>query len=331
MGPSSRYLGSMVPDEKMIWQDNIPAVDQELVDHDDAEKLKSKILESGLTIPELVRTAWASASTFRGTDFRGGANGARIRLAPQKDWAVNEPAELAKVLKELEGIQKDFNESLSGGKKVSLADVIVLAGNAAIEEAAGKAGHQVEVPFAPGRMDATQEQTDVNSFAVLEPTSDGFRNYLGEGHSRSPVELLVEKADTLSLTVPEMTVLIGGMRALDANTGSAKHGVFTANAGTLSNDFFVNLLDISTKWAKSSNAEGVYEGRDGESGEIKWTATPVDLIFGSNSELRAIAEVYAQDDASDKFVNDFIDAWTKVMNLDRFDLASTGVMKAAHR
>jgi catalase-peroxidase len=315
----------------LIWQDNIPAVDHKLISHAETEKLESIILESGLTIPQLVRTAWASASTFRGTDFRGGANGARIRLAPQKDWAVNQPAELANVLETLESIQKDFNQSLSGGKQVSLADVIVVAGNAAIEEAARKAGHNVEVPFTPGRMDATQAQTDVNSFAVLEPTADGFRNYFGKGHSRSPVELLVDKADTLSLTVPEMTVLVGGMRVLDANTGNSKHGVFTTEAGTLSNDFFVNLLDLSTKWMKSSESEGVYEGSDRATGKIKWTATPVDLIFGSNSELRAIAEVYAQDDASDKFVNDFVDAWTKVMNLDRFDLAKAKMMKVANK
>ena len=331
MGPGARYLGSMAPKEQLIWQDNIPAVDHKLISLDETEKLESIILESGLTIPQLVRTAWASASTFRGTDFRGGANGARIRLAPQKDWAVNQPAELANVLETLEGIQKDFNGSLSGGKQVSLADVIVVAGNAAIEEAARKAGHNVEVPFTPGRMDATQAQTDMNSFAVLEPTADGFRNYLGKGHSRSPVELLVDKADTLSLTVPEMTVLVGGMRVLDANSGNSKHGVFTTKAGTLSTDFFVNLLDLSTKWTKSSKSEGVYEGSDRETGKVKWTATPVDLIFGSNSELRAIAEVYAQDDASEKFVNDFVDAWTKVMNLDRFDLAKAVMMKVANK
>jgi len=331
MGPSARYLGSMVPKEQLIWQDNIPVVDHKLISHEETEKLESIILESGLTIPQLVRTAWASASTFRDTDFRGGANGARIHLAPQKDWAVNQPAELANVLETLESIQKDFNQSLSGGKEVSLADVIVVAGNAAIEEAARKAGHNVEVPFTPGRMDATQAQTDVSSFAVLEPTADGFRNYFGKGHSRTPVELLVVKADTLSLTVPEMTVLVGGMRVLDANTGNSKHGVFTTKAGTLSNDFFVNLLDLSTKWMKSSEFEGVYEGSDRATGKIKWTATPVDLIFGSNSELRAIAEVYAQDDASDKFVNDFVDAWTKVMNLDRFDLAKAKMMKVANK
>jgi len=331
MGPAARYLGSMMPKEQLIWQDNIPAVDHKLISHDETEKLESIILQSGLTIPQLVRTAWASASTFRGTDFRGGANGARIRLAPQKDWAVNQPAELANVLETLEGIQKDFNESLSGGKQVSLADVIVVAGNAAIEEAARKAGHDVEVPFAPGRMDATQAQTDVNSFAVLEPTADGFRNYFGKGHSRSPAELLVDKADMLSLTVPEMTVLVGGMRVLDANTGNSKHGVFTTKAGTLSNDFFVNLLDLSTKWVKSSKSEGVYEGSDRVTGKLKWTATPVDLIFGSNSELRAIAEIYAQDGAGDKFVNDFVDAWTKVMNLDRFDLAKAKMMKVANK
>ena len=328
MGPSARYLGSMVPEEQLIWQDNIPTVDHKLISHDDTEKLESIILESDLTIPQLVRTAWASASTFRATDFRGGANGARIRLAPQKDWAVNQPAELASVLEALESIQTDFNQSLSDDKQVSLADVIVVAGNAAIKEAARKAGQNVEIPFTPGRMDATQAQTDVNSFATLEPTADGFRNYFGEGHSRSPVELLIDKADTLSLTVPEMTVLVGGMRVLDANSGNSEHGVFTTKAGTLSNDFFVNLLDLSTKWAKSSGSEGVYEGSDRASGAIKWTATPVDLIFGSNSELRAVAEVYAQDDASGKFVSDFVTAWTKVMNLDRFDLAKTRVQVA---
>ena len=283
-------------------------------------ELKAQILDSGLTVPELVRTAWASAATFRGTDMRGGANGARIRLAPQKDWEVNNPDELAKVLKRLEGIQKDFNRAQSGGKKVSLADLIVLGGAAAIEQAAKKAGHDVQVPFTPGRTDASQAQTDVNSFAVLEPTADGFRNYFGNGNRRSPAEMLVDRANLLTLTVPEMTVLVGGMRALNANAGQAEHGVFTDRPGTLSNDFFVNLLDMSTKWTKSSKSEGVYEGRDRATGKLKWTATPVDLIFGSNSELRAVAEVYAANDAQEKFVRDFVDAWTKVMTLDRFDL-----------
>ena len=291
-----------------------------MIDAEDIAELKSEILASGLTVPELVRTAWASASTFRGTDMRGGANGARIRLAPQKDWEVNNPDELAKVLKRLEGIQKDFNGAQSGGKKVSLADLIVLGGSAAIEQAAKKAGHDVQVPFTPGRTDASQAQTDVNSFAVLEPTADGFRNYFGDGNRRSPAEMLVDRANLLTLTVPEMTVLVGGMRALNANAGQSGHGVFTDRPGTLSNDFFVNLLDMSTKWTKSSTSEGVYEGRDRETGELKWTATPVDLVFGSNSELRAVAEVYAADDAQEKFVRDFVDAWTKVMTLDRFDL-----------
>ncbi len=320
MGPSSRYLGSMVPKDEMVWQDNIPAVDHNLISHAEAEKIEFMILDSGLSIPELVRTAWASASTFRGTDFRGGANGARIRLAPQKDWEVNQPAELAKVVNKLEAIQKEFNGSLPDGKKVSLADVIIIAGNAAIEAAAKKAGHEIDIPFSPGRMDASQAQTDVNSFSALEPTADGFRNYFSADDSRSPTDLLVDKADTLNLTIPEMTVLVGGMRALDANVGNSKHGVFTDKAGTLSNDFFVNLLDFSTKWKKSSKSNGIYEGHDLATGKLKWTATPVDLIFGSNSELRAVAEVYAQDDADNKFVADFVAAWTKVMNLDRFNL-----------
>lgn len=328
MGPSARYLGSMVPKEQMIWQDNISAVDHELINSKDIAKLKSRILASGLSVPELVRTAWASASTFRDTDFRGGANGARIRLAPQKDWDVNQPAELAKVLKKLEGIQEDFNKAQSGGKKVSLADLIVLGGSTAIEEAAKKAGHKVEVPFTPGRMDASQEQTDVNSFAVLEPTADGFRNYFGKGHKRSPAELLVDKADMLSLTIPEMIVLVGGMRVLDANAGQSKHGVFTDKAGTLTNDFFVNLLDMSTKWTKSAKSEGIYEGHDLATGKLKWTATPVDLVFGSNSELRAVAEVYAFDDPGEEFVHDFVTAWTKVMNLDRFDLVRSNLSVA---
>jgi catalase-peroxidase len=320
MGPRARYLGTEVPAEQMIWQDPVPAVDYKLIDDGDAEDIKEDILESGLTVPELVRTAWASASSFRGTDRRGGANGARIRLAPQNDWPANEPAELAKVLAKLEGIQKAFNDSQKRGKKkVSLADVIVLGGAAAIEQAAAQGGQEIEVPFTPGRTDASQEQTDVSSFAVLEPTADGFRNYFGTGNRASPAEMLVEKADLLTLTVPEMTVLVGGMRALNANTGQSKHGVFTDRPGTLSNDFFVNLVDMATKWTKSQSAEGVYEGRDRASGEIKWTATPVDLIFGSNSELRAVAEVYAADDGGKKFMRDFVSAWNKVMNADRFD------------
>jgi len=320
MGPRTRYLGSMVPKEQMIWQDNIPALDHELINAEDMSKLKAKILKSGLSVSELVRIAWASASSFRGTDFRGGANGARIRLAPQKDWAVNQPTELAKVLKKLEGIQKNFNKAQSGDKKISLADLIVLAGSAAIEEAAKKAGHPIAVPFTPGRMDASQAQTDVNSFAMLEPSADGFRNYFAKGHTSSPTEMLVDKADMLSLTIPEMTVLVGGMRALDANTGNTKHGVFTDKAGTLTNDFFVNLLDLSTQWSKSSKLDGIYEGRDRATGKVKWTATPVDLIFGSNSELRAVAETYAFNNSGEKFVTDFVNAWNKVMNLDRFDL-----------
>ncbi|MEJ2138756.1 MAG: catalase/peroxidase HPI [Gammaproteobacteria bacterium] len=318
LGPRARYLGSEVPGEVLSWQDPIPAVDHDLIDAADAAKLKSEILESGLTVPELVRTAWASAATFRGTDMRGGANGARIRLAPQKDWAANNPAELAKVLKQLEGIQKDFNDAQKGGKKVSLADLIVLGGGAAIEQAAKSAGQNVQVPFTPGRADASQDQTDVRSFAVLEPTADGFRNYFGKGSMRSPAEMLVDRADLLTLSVPEMTVLIGGMRALNANTGQSALGVLTDKPGELSNDFFVNLLSMSTKWSKSDASEGVYEGRDRETGELKWTATPVDLIFGSNSELRAVAEVYAENDSTEKFVGDFVAAWTKVMNLDRF-------------
>jgi catalase-peroxidase len=320
MGPRVRYLGAQVPAEVLIWQDPVPAVDHELIGAGDIAKLKAEILDSGLSISELVSTAWASAATFRGTDMRGGANGARIGLEPQKDWKVNNPSTLAKVLKRLKSIQKDFNGAQSGGKKVSLADLIVLGGSAAIEQAAEKAGHSVQVPFMPGRTDASQKQTDVNSFAVLEPTADGFRNYYGSGNVRSPADMLVDRADMLTLSVPEMTVLVGGMRALNANSGQAAHGVFTDRPETLSNDFFVNLLDMSTQWAKSAKTEGVYEGRDRGTGELKWTATPVDLIFGSSSELRAIAEVYAADDAHEKFVSDFVDAWTKVMTLDRFDL-----------
>ena len=320
MGPRSRYLGAQVPAEVLIWQDPVPAVDYDLVDADDIAKLKSDILESGLTVPELVGTAWAAASTFRGTDMRGGANGARVRLAPQKDWQANNPNELAKVLKRLESIQTDFNRAQADGKKVSLADLIVLGGSAAIEQAAKKGGYRVQVPFTPGRTDASQQQTDVSSFAVLEPAADGFRNYYGNGNYRSPADSLVDKADMLTLTVPEMTVLVGGMRALNANSGQSAHGVFTERPGALSNDFFVNLLDMSTKWAKSDTSEGVYEGRDRTTNALKWTATPVDLVFGSSSELRAVAEVYAADDAQEKFVRDFVMAWNKVMSLDRFDL-----------
>ncbi|MDX2349081.1 MAG: catalase/peroxidase HPI [Porticoccus sp.] len=320
MGPSARYVGSDVPSEQLLWQDPIPAVDHKLIDAKDIAKLKSKILDSDLTVPELVRSAWASAASYRGTDMRGGANGARVRLAPQKDWAANNPEELAKVLKILEIVQKDFNKSLPVGQKVSLADVIVLGGSAAVEQAAKFAGHSVKVPFKPGRMDASQQQTDVVSFTSLEPTADGFRNYFGSGSYGSPAEMLVDRADKLTLTVPEMTALVGGMRALNANTGQAAHGVFTDEPGTLSNDFFVNLLDMSTKWVKSSKSEGVYVGSDRKTGKLKWTATPVDLVFGSNSELRAVAEVYASNDGKEKFVSDFVSAWTKVMMLDRFDL-----------
>jgi catalase-peroxidase len=320
LGPSSRYLGSLAPQEALIWQDPVPAVDHVLVDADDVAELKADILASGLSTPDLVRTAWASASTYRGTDMRGGANGARIRLAPQRDWAVNQPAELAAVLSVLEGIQRDFNAAQRAGKQVSLADLIVLGGVAAIEQAAEAAGYEVVVPFTPGRTDATQEQTDVDSFAVLEPTADGFRNYFGDNPLHSPAAALIEKADLLTLTIPEMTVLAGGMRALNANVGESGHGVFTVRPGTLTNDFFVNLLDLSVVWSPSAAAQGVYEGRDLASGELKWTGTPVDLIFGSNSELRAVAEFYATAEAGDKFVTDFVAAWTKVMQLDRFDL-----------
>jgi catalase-peroxidase len=295
-------------------------VDHKLIGEQDIAALKAKILASGLSISQLVTTAWASAATFRGSDKRGGANGARIRLAPQKDWEVNQPAELAKVLRTLEAIQKDFNSSKSDGKKVSLADLIVLGGCAAVEEAAKKAGHDVKVPFSPGRMDASQEQTDVHSFAVLEPTADGFRNYLRKGDEGSAAEL-VDRANLLTLTAPEMTVLVGGLRALDANFGQSKHGVFTKRPGTLTNDFFVNLLDMNTKWQKSATSEGVLEGRDRATDELKWTGTVVDLVFGSNAQLRALAEVYACNDSKEAFVKDFVAAWNKVMNLDRFDLA----------
>ena len=320
MGPRVRYLGKEVPKETLIWQDPIPNVNHKLIGESEIASLKSKILDSGLTVPELVRTAWASAASFRGTDKRGGANGARIRLAPQKDWSVNNPDELSKVLNRLEEIQKNFNKGLSGGKKVSLADVIVLGGSAAVEKAAKAAGHSVKVPFKPGRMDASQEQTDVSSFAVLEPKADAFRNYYGEGNYMSPLDMLVDRSNMLKLTVPEMTVLVGGMRVLNANAGQSKNGVLTDKPGTLSNDFFVNLLSMSTQWQKSQKSEGIYEGLDRKSGGIKWTATPVDLIFGSHSELRAIAEVYASENGKAKFVNDFVNAWSKVMMLDRFDL-----------
>ena len=319
MGPRSRYLGVEVPKEELIWQDPVPAVDHKLIDAKDVADLKGKILASGLSISELVSTAWASASTFRGSDKRGGANGARIRLAPQKDWEVNQPAQLKKVLDKLEGIQKAFNGGASG-KKVSLADLIVLAGAAAVEKAAKNAGHDVSVPFAPGRTDATQEQTDIDSFAVLEPAADGFRNYQKKAYSVSAEELLLDRAQLLTLTAPEMTVLIGGLRVLNANYNQSKHGVFTEQPETLSNDFFVNLLDMHTEWKPASDKNDVFEGRDRATGKVKWTGTRVDLVFGSNSQLRALAEVYAQDDAKAKFVQDFVAAWNKVMNADRFDL-----------
>ncbi|MBT9523715.1 MAG: catalase/peroxidase HPI [Rhizobacter sp.] len=320
MGPLARYLGPLVPKEELIWQDPVPAVDHPLVDAQDIAALKSTLLASGLSISQLVTTAWASASTFRGGDKRGGANGARIRLAPQKDWEVNQPAELAQVLQKLEAIQKDFNAAQTGGKKISLADLIVLGGGAAIEAAAKKAGHDVKVPFAPGRTDASQEQTDVASFAVMEPAADGFRNYARKGLEAAAAELLIDKAQLLTLTAPEMTVLIGGLRALNTNAGQPQHGVFTERPETLTNDFFVNLLDMRTKWQKSASTAGVLEGHDRASGELKWTGTVVDLVFGSNSQLRALAEVYASSDAQTKFVHEFVAAWVKVMNLDRFDL-----------
>jgi catalase-peroxidase len=321
MGPRARYLGADVPAEELLWQDPVPEVDHKLVDAKDIAALKGKILASGLSIPELVSTAWASASTFRGSDKRGGANGARIRLSPQKDWEVNQPARLAKVLEALEGIRKAFNDAQSGGKRVSLADLIVLGGCAAIEAAAKNAGHDVEVPFAPGRTDASQEQTDVESFAVLEPIADGFRNYLKGKYSVSAEELLVDKAQLLTLTAPEMTVLVGGMRVLGANCGQSRHGVFTKRPETLTTDFFVSLLDMGTEWKAASDADGVFKGRDRKTGDVKWTGTRVDLVFGSNSQLRALAEVYACDDSQQKFVRDFVAAWNKVMNADRFDLA----------
>ncbi len=321
MGPKVRYLGPEVPKEDLIWQDPIPAVDHPLIDAKDIAGLKAKLLASGLSVSDLIKTAWASASTFRGSDKRGGANGARIRLLPQNGWEANEPEKLAKVLPALEGIQKAFNASAQGGKKVSLADLIVLGGSAAVEQAAKDAGHPVDVPFTPGRMDATQEQTDAQSFEPLEPEADGFRNYQKKTYSVPAEEMLIDKAQLLTLTAPEMTVLVGGLRVLGANYGGAKHGVFTTAPGTLTNDFFVNLLDMGTVWAPAAGSEGVYEGRDRKSGAAKWTGTRVDLVFGSNSQLRALAEVYAQSDAKEKFVRDFVAAWTKVMNADRFDLA----------
>ena len=320
MGPRSRYLGPEVPAEELIWQDPVPAVDHELIDAQDITDLKGKILASGLSISELVSTAWASAATFRGSDKRGGANGARIRLAPQKDWEVNQPTQLAKVLKTLEGIQRTFNSAQSGDKKVSLADLIVLAGCAGVEQAAKKAGHDVEVPFTPGRTDASQEQTDVASFAVLDPVADGFRNYQKTRYAVPAEELLIDKAQLLTLTAPEMTVLVGGMRVLNANFGQSQHGVFTKRPEMLTNDFFVNLLDMRTTWKATSKDKDVFEGRDRSTGELKWTGTRVDLIFGSHSQLRALAEVYGCEDSPKKFVNDFVTAWNKVMNLDRFDL-----------
>jgi catalase-peroxidase len=321
MGPLSRYLGPLVPAEPQLWQDPVPAVDHKLIGEPDIAALKARILKSGLSISQLVSTAWASAATFRGSDKRGGANGARIRLAPQKDWKVNQPAALAKTIAALEAIQKDFNSSLSGGKKVSLADVIVLGGCAAVEEAAKKAGHNVTVPFSPGRTDASQAQTDVHSFAVLEPAADGFRNYTCNGRHATAEALLLDRAQLLTLTAPEMTVLIGGMRVLNTNFGQSKHGVFTSRPESLTNDFFVNLLDMNTKWQASPESDGVFEGRDRATGKIRWTGTRVDLVFGSNSQLRAIAEVYACNDSKEAFVRDFVAAWNKVMNLDRYDLA----------
>jgi catalase-peroxidase len=321
MGPRSRYLGPEVPAEELIWQDPVPATDHELIDADDIADLKARILASGLSIPDLVRVAWASASTFRGSDKRGGANGARIRLAPQKDWEVNQPAQLEGVLETLAGIQEAFNGAQSGARKVSLADLIVLGGCAAVEQAAKEAGHDVTVPFTPGRTDASQEQTDLESFEPLEPAADGFRNYQKAKYAVTAEEMLVDRAQLMTLTAPQMTVLVGGMRALNANFGGSKHGVFTGRPGTLTNDFFVNLLDMGTTWSPTSDDEDVFEGRDRATGALKWTGTRVDLVFGSNSELRAVAEVYGCADSEEKFVHDFVAAWDKVMNLDRFDLA----------
>ena len=320
MGPVARYLGAEVPAEQQLWQDPVPEVDHELIDAEDIADLKGRLLGSGLSVGQLVSTAWASASTFRGTDKRGGANGARIRLAPQNNWEVNDPAELAKVLEVLEGIQEDFNGSQAGGKQVSLADLIVLGGCAAVEQAAGDAGHDVQVPFSPGRTDATADQTDAESFSVLEPRVDGFRNFGGGGNGRSAAEVLVDRADLLTLTAPEMTVLVGGLRVLKANSGGSELGVFTGRPGALTNDFFVNLLDMGVEWQASEGADDQFEGRDRATGEVKWTGSSVDLVFGSNSELRAFAEIYACDDGQEAFVRDFVAAWNKVMNLDRFDL-----------
>jgi catalase-peroxidase len=320
MGPIARYLGPEVPADELIWQDPIPAVKHELINGQDIASLKTKILASGLTVSQLVSTAWASASTFRGSDKRGGANGARIRLAPQKDWEVNNPGQLAKVLKALEAVQKEFNGAQSGGKQVSMADLIVLAGCAGIEKAAKNAGHDVTVPFTPGRADASQDQTDVESFDALEPAADGFRNYFKPRHSASAEEMLVDRAQLLTLTAPEMTALLGGLRVLNTNFDQSKHGAFTSRPEALTNDFFLNLLDLGTTWKATSDAQDVFEGKDRATGKVKWTATRVDLIFGSNSELRALAEVYGCADSEQKFVQDFVAAWDKVMNLDRFDL-----------
>jgi len=321
MGPTSRYLGPLVPSEPQIWQDPVPAADHDLIEEADIAALKAKILASGLTVSQLASAAWASAGSFRGTDKRGGANGARVRLAPQKDWEVNNPAGLATVLQTLEGIQQAFNAEQHGGTRVSLADLIVLGGCAAVEQAAKSAGHSVTVAFTPGRTDATQDQTDIESFAVLEPSADGFRNYARAGQKVPPEQMLVERANLLTLTAPEMTALIGGMRALGTNFDGSSHGVFTERPGALTTDFFVNLLDMGTQWQASASAENVYEGRDRATGQVTKTATAVDLVFGSNSQLRALAEVYAQSDSGEKFVRDFVAAWTKVMNLDRFDVA----------
>ncbi len=320
MGPRSRYLGAEVPAEELVWQDPVPAVDHELIDLKEIAALKGKILASGLSVSQLVSTAWASASTFRGSDKRGGANGSRIRLAPQKDWEVNQPAQLHPILKTLEGIQKEYNSAQSNGKKVSLADLIVLGGCAGVELAAENAGHDVTVPFTPGRTDASQEQTDVMSFHVLEPAADGFRNYIKAKYAVTAEEMLVDRAQLLTLTAPEMTVLVGGMRVLGTNFGKSQHGVFTKRPETLTNDFFVNLLDMSTTWKATSKDEDVFEGIDRVTGELKWTGTRVDLVFGSNSQLRALAEVYASEDSQEKFLHDFVSVWNKVMNLDRFDI-----------
>jgi catalase-peroxidase len=321
MGPRSRYLGPEVPAEALIWQDPVPAVDHPLVDAQDVAALKQKVLASGLTVSQLISTAWASASTFRGSDKRGGANGARIRLAPQKEWAVNQPPQLAKVLRTLEGLREEFNGAQPGGKKISLADLIVLAGSAGVEKAAKDAGHAVTVPFAPGRTDASQDQTDVDSFAVLEPVADGFRNYQKARYAVPAEDLLIDKAQLMTLTAPEMTVLVGGLRVLGANVGQSAHGVFTRKPGALTNDFFINLLDMGTEWKAASDAKEQFEGRDRKTGEVRWTASRVDLVFGSNSQLRAVSEVYAEAGSQKKFVEDFVTAWVKVMNLDRFDLA----------